>query len=119
MALGGLDVPLLVVEPSAKSIDVARPAAAIIAERRFGLFLFVANRIRDAEDEQLIGSSLTGVEIVTVPDDDLVNRADSEGRSPMDLGPDSPAVQAIARVASRLLVWAERSSASELLPLVG
>jgi len=62
---------------------------------------------------------LEEADLLGLPDDDLVNRADREGRSPMDFAPDSPAVQATARVASRLLAWAESPSASELLPLVG
>ena len=67
---------------------------------------------------ELIRSSLAGFEVVPVPEDALITQADREGRSPMDVDAHSPAVEAIRGLAFRLGAWAERSGATELLPLV-
>jgi CO dehydrogenase maturation factor len=91
-----------VAEPSAKSIDVARRAAQIIRERRIGMLLVAANRVRDAGDLAMIREHLTDLDVLAVPDDPLVTQADREGRSPVDLAPDAPAVRAVAELAQRL-----------------
>jgi CO dehydrogenase maturation factor len=115
---GSLDVALLVVEPSAKSIDVARRAHAIITERQIGLSLIVANRVRDADDLALIGSSFPGVEVVAIPEDQTVTRSDREALSPIDIDPDSPAVLAVIQLAARLGRWGLPVDAQRLLPVV-
>jgi CO dehydrogenase maturation factor len=102
MQAGSLDLALLVVEPSTKSIDVARRASEIIRERRIGMLLVAANRVRDDVDVALIRESLPCVEIAAVPDDALITQADREGRSPVDTAPDAPAVRAVAELAMRL-----------------
>ena len=102
MAEGSLGLALLVTEPSAKSIEVARRAGEIIAERKIARTLVVANRVRDAADLELIRSALPGTEVVMVPEDAEVMRADRDGLSPIDLAPDAPAVRAVAALARRL-----------------
>lgn len=118
MPQGALDIALLVVEPSAKSIDVARRASAIIVERQIGLTMVVANRVRDEADVELIRTSFPGLEVAVVPEDPLVIQSDREGRSPMDVAPDGPAVQAVAQLARHLNGWSRSARASDLLPLV-
>jgi CO dehydrogenase maturation factor len=115
---GSLDVALLVVEPSAKSIDVARRAQSIIAERQIGLSLIVANRVRDADDLAQVSSSFPGVEVVAIPEDQSVTRSDREARSPIDVDPDSPAVLAVVQLAARLSRWGPPVDAQGLLPVV-
>ncbi|GAC1317412.1 MAG: hypothetical protein NVSMB2_11090 [Chloroflexota bacterium] len=105
MPRGSLDVLLLVVEASAKSIDVARRALAIITERQIGVSLVVANRIRDADDLALVHHSFPMLEIVAVPEDPIVSRSDREARSPVDVDPRSLAVQAVDALAGRLNHW--------------
>jgi CO dehydrogenase maturation factor len=102
MQAGSLDVAVLVVEPSTKSIDVARRASEIIRERRIGMLLAAANRVRDDADVKLVRESLPGLEIAAVPDDAHITRADREGRSPLDTAADAPAVRAVAELARRL-----------------
>jgi CO dehydrogenase maturation factor len=106
---GSLDVAVVVVEPSAKSIDVARRAAAIIAERKIGMVLAVANRLRTEDDLELIRASLGSLEILSVPEDASIAEADREARSPLDVAPESPGVTAIGAVATRLEQWAKRA----------
>jgi CO dehydrogenase maturation factor len=118
MQAGSLDVAVLVVEPSTKSIDVARRASEIIRERRIGMLLAAANRVRDDADVKLVRESLPGLEIATVPDDRRITDADRAGLSPVDVAIDAPAVRAVADLARRL----ERltlPAAGVSLPIVG
>ncbi len=102
MSEQALDMALLVAEPSVKSIEVARRAADVIAERRIGPALVVANRVRDSHDANVIGNGLSSYEVVIVPEDPDVARADREGASPLDVAADCDAVRAIANLAGRL-----------------
>jgi CO dehydrogenase nickel-insertion accessory protein CooC1 len=102
MPPGSLDVALLIVEPSAKSIDMARRAAAIIAERKIGMVLVAANRLRSEQDVELVRTGLPGADILAVPEDPRVAQADREARSPIDVAPDGPGVRAIRGLATRL-----------------
>lgn len=97
-----LDIAVLVVEPSMKSVEVARRASEIIRERGIGMLLAAANRVRDDADVALVRESLPGVEIVSVPDDPRITQADREGCSPMDTAPDAPGVRAVTELANRL-----------------
>ena len=110
MPSGALDVAVLMVEPSAKSIDAARRAALIIAERHIGMVLLAANRVRSDDDLQLIRASIPGVETLAVPDDPSIAQADREAKSPLDLAPDAAGVSAMRAVAQRLERWARQSS---------
>lgn len=102
MAEGSLDLALLITEPSAKSIEVTRRAAAIIAERKIGPTLIVANRVRDDRDVQLIRDGTGAADAWPIPDDLAVTRADRDGRSPLDAEAESPAVRAVIELAGRL-----------------
>jgi CO dehydrogenase maturation factor len=118
MDQGSLDIALLIVEPSAKSIDVARRAQAIIAERQIGLSLIVANRVHDAQDLALVRSSFPGLEVISIPDDPSVSQADREARSPVDLAPRGPAVEAVGALAARLDRWTAPVRQGEGLTMV-
>ena len=118
MDQGSLDIALLIVEPSAKSIDVARRARAIIAERQIGLSLVVANRVHDAEDLLLVRSSFPGLEVIAIPEDPLVSQADREARSPLDISSDGLAVQAVGALAARLDRWVAPVQEGNVLTMV-
>jgi len=118
MPQGSLDVAVLVVEPSTKSIDVARRASAIVAERKIGMLLIAANRLRSEADLSLIRSALPGVETLAVPDDPAIAQADRDARSPMDAAPDAPGVQAIQALAMRLERWSTHADRSNGLPVL-
>lgn len=102
MAESSLDLALVVADSSAKSIEVARRAFEIIGERKLGPTLLIANKVRDDADVELISSALGRVEMMVVPEDQAILRADREGLAPYDVARDSPGVRAIEEIAKRL-----------------
>ena len=97
---GHSDVVVVVTEPTAKAIDVARRTAGTASAE--AEVIVVANRVRDEADFEAISAKLSGYEIVVVPEDPAIAQADREGRAPIDVDPGSPAVSALARLAERL-----------------
>ena len=96
---GKTDMVLVVAEPSVKSIDVARRAAAAAAPAEV---IVVANRVRDEADVDAIRAELGEYELVAVPEDRAIARADEEGRAPIDVDPDAPGVTVLIGLAERL-----------------
>lgn len=97
---GQTDVVLVVANPMAKSIDVARRALEIadgLAE-----VVLVANRVRGPEDEKAITEALGREPDLVVPEDDAIAEADRDGEAPIDVGPSAPGVAAIEALAERL-----------------
>lgn len=107
---GEVDVVIVVAEPSMKGIDVARRAAQIGANR--ARVIVVANRVREQADLDAIQAAMTGHELVVVPEEPVIDRADREGVAPIDLDPDAPGVKAIAGLADLILAGAVASSES-------
>ncbi len=97
---GTADVVVVVTEPSAKSIDVARRTAVTAAAD--AEVIVVANRVRDESDLEAISAALGGYELIIVPEDDVIARADREGRAPIDLAAESPGVSALRELAERV-----------------
>lgn len=103
MAPGDLEALLIVVEPTAKSIEVGRRAAGLARERSLGNVVIVANRVRDEADlEQIRAAFPEGQAVIAVPEDPAVIDADRRGVAPLDLAPRSPAVEALTTLAERL-----------------
>ncbi len=100
---GGVDVVLVVVEPTPKSLEVGRRAAGIARERALARLVVVANRIRNDDDLAAVRAIFPDEEIVAVPDDPAIVEADRAGVAPLDLAPDAPAVRALVELAGRLL----------------
>ena len=98
---GQADLVLVVAEPMAKSIDVARRAAEIAADG--AKVIVVANRVRSDADIETVRAAFPGVEVVAVPDDPKIVEADRKGVAPIDLAPDAPAVQALIGLARGLV----------------
>src|SRR5829696_6379954 len=98
---GLADLVLVVAQPTAKAIEVARRAIEIATSR--AQVVLVANRVTAEADVRLIrgGTGWAG-ELVVVPDDPAVARADEEGVAPIDAAPDAPAVLALRGLARRL-----------------
>jgi len=96
---GHADMVLVVTEPSAKSIDVARRAAGTAAAKAD--VIVVANRVRDEDDLEAISGELGDYEIVVVPEDPVIALADREGRAPIDLDPGAPGVRVLSGLAER------------------
>ncbi|MEL7155018.1 MAG: hypothetical protein AAFN30_00310 [Actinomycetota bacterium] len=98
-----VDATVVVVEPTPRSVDVATRAVAVATDRRQGRIIIAANKINDADDERRVREAFGDHEFLIVPVDPVVDRADREGVSPIDIDASSPAVSAIGSLAQRLL----------------
>lgn len=96
-----VDVTIVVVEPTPRSIDVARRAVAVAQEGKQGRFIVVANKVASAEDRETLVNLFDGHQIVFVPEDAAIETADREGTSPVDQ-PGSAAVAAIEGIVDLL-----------------
>ena len=104
-----VDVVLLVVEPTVKSLEVGARAAELAREKSLGRLIVIANRVRNQADLDAVSSRLPGIEIVPVPHDPAIVEADRHGVAPLDSAPDAPAVRAVSKVAEDLLAAVKRS----------
>lgn len=98
-----VDTVLVVVEPTAKSLEVGQRAAALAMEKQLGRVIVVASRIRNDADLEMVSTMFAGYEVVPIPDDPAIVAADRAGVAPLDTAPDSPAVQALCQLARSLL----------------
>lgn len=96
-----VDVALVVVEPTAKSLDVGARAAAMARDKCRQLVV-VANRVRGDDDLALVRATFPDDHVVTVPDDRSIVDADRAGVAPLDLSPSAPAVQALVGLTEQL-----------------
>jgi CO dehydrogenase maturation factor len=101
-APGPDDVVLVVTEPGAASMEVARRAGTIATELGIRRLVGVSNRSTGEADVARLAEVLPGREIVAVPEDPAVERAAHLGQAPFDRDAGSPAMAAIARLADRL-----------------
>lgn len=102
LAGASVDATVVVVEPTLRSIDVARRAVAVADEQRQGRVVVVANKVSDDDDRARIGEAFAGRRMVVVPDDPAVDTADRLGVSPLDHEPGAPAVAALERLVDAL-----------------
>ncbi|GAC1341776.1 MAG: hypothetical protein NVSMB29_12780 [Candidatus Dormibacteria bacterium] len=103
MGAGALDVAVLIVEPTPKSVGVAKRAIQLIADSRIAsTTVIVANKIRGEGDLAWLRAELEGTQLTVIPDDAAVRDADIAGISPLDAAPESPAVIALVNLAQRL-----------------
>ncbi len=97
---GDADIVLVVANPTAKSLDVARRAIALAGD--VAEVVVLANRVGGDADVELIREALGDVEVVVIPEDPVIAEADREGTAPIDLDADAPGVAALIRLAERL-----------------
>jgi CO dehydrogenase maturation factor len=97
------DVVLVVAEPSAKSVEIARRAASVAADLGVKRIVGVANRSMGDDDVARMSEAIGGSDVVVVPEDRTVEEADHLGRAPYDLDASSPAMVAVAALASHLV----------------
>lgn len=98
-----VDLTVVVVEPTPRSLDVGSRALAIARERQQGRILVVANKVRDVDaDVARVREWLGDVEVVVVPEDDAVVEADARGVALLDHDPGSPALASLASIADLL-----------------
>ena len=94
-----IDIVVVVVEPTPRSMGVAQRAIELARERAHGRVIIVGNRVMDVADEQRLRAYFPNVEMIVVPLDPAVSDADRLGLSPFDTAPAGPAVQALAALA--------------------
>ena len=100
LAPGNADVVLVVANPTAKALEVARRAIEAAADKTEVIVL--ANRVRDEADLDAIRAVLGDRELIVIPEDETIARADRDGIAPIDLDPYSPGVTALVALADRL-----------------
>ncbi len=96
------DTVLVVAEPSAKSVEVARRACRLAESMGVQKILGIANRSNGPDDVARLAEIL-GVEVVPVVEDPAVERADHLGVAPFDTESGSPAMLAVAALVERLV----------------
>ena len=97
---GQTDIVLVVAQPGRKSLDVARRAIEMAPEGTD--VLVIASRVRDDRDLQAIRDAVGDRELVVVPEDDVITLAEQDGRAPIDVDPQAPAVRALVDLGERL-----------------
>lgn len=104
----GVDMVLIVAEATPKSLDVGVRAAELVQERSLGRMVIVANRVRGDHDEAVVRAAFErfDAEMVLVPDDPEIVRADRAGVAPLDVAPEAPAVRALVALAKRVAALA-------------
>ena len=107
LASASVDATVVVVEPTLRSIDVARRAVAVADEQRQGRVVVVANKVTDDGDRARIEEAFAGRTLVVVPDDPAVDTADRLGVSPVDHEPGAPAVAALEGLVDTLGLGSE------------
>jgi CO dehydrogenase maturation factor len=98
-----VDVVVVVVEPTAKSLEVGRRAADAVRQGGLGRVVVTANRVRDDEDVARVRAAFPGLEPRLVPDDPAIGAAERRGEAPLDAAADSPGVRALVALAEFLL----------------
>ncbi len=99
-----VDLTVVVVEPTPRSLDVGARALSIAREKQQGRTLVVANKVRDVDaDLARVREWLGDVEVVVVPEDDAVVEADARGIALFDHDPGSPALASLASIADLLV----------------
>ncbi len=96
------DVVVVVADPSAKSVEIARRARRIAAELGVRRIIGVANRCSGPDDGARLAEAL-GTAVTAISYDPEVAAVDEAGRSPVDLDGSSPAMVAIAGLATMVL----------------
>lgn len=95
-----VDVTLIVVEATPRSLDVGSRALAIATENNQGRIVVVVNKVEDVDtDTALVRQKLGDVETVLVPNDSAVFDADRRGLALLDHDPKSPAAKALSALA--------------------
>ena len=99
----GVDAALVVVEPTAKSIEVGLRAVSLVREKGVSRVIVVANRVRGEDDLAKIRAAFPDTHIRPIPEDHAIVQAERHGTAPLDAAPQAPAVRALVDLAEGLL----------------
>lgn len=105
LSQGGVNVVVIVVEPTPRSLEVGRRAAELATERDVGRVIVIANRVQVDEDLLDVRRFFPGLEVVGVPYDIAIVDADRLGLAPLDTAPDSSAIRALEDFTDQLQGW--------------
>lgn len=100
-----VDALLAVVEPYFRSLEAGKRIADLGRELQVPAVHGIANKVRDAADEEAIGefAEAHGLPIAAwIPYDGSLIEAERGGSAPIDHDPRAPAVREIRRLAERL-----------------
>ncbi len=97
----GDDVVVVVAEPSAKAVDIARRAAVVARALGVVHIIGVANRCATSRDAEALAKVLPGP-VFAIPEDPGVAEADRHGTAPIDIDPSPAAMAAIGELAEAL-----------------
>jgi CO dehydrogenase maturation factor len=97
-----VDGVVVVLEPTPRAIEVGTRAAELAREKALGAIVVVANRVRAPEEVDRVRAAFPDTEVMIVPDDEAIVRAERDGVAPLDSAPDAPAVRALVAVAERI-----------------
>ena len=103
LAESAVDVTIVVVEPTPRSIDVGQRAVAVADDQTQGRLVIVANKVADDADRERVLEAFPGREVIMVPEDADVVAADRSGVSPVDVSADGRAVSAIEALVELLM----------------
>lgn len=105
--VGAVDVVVVVVEPTATSLEVGRRAVEAVHGGGLGRLIVVANRIRDNDDRMRVASAFPTTDVAFIPDDAAIVEAERAGRAPLDAAPGSAGVAALVAMADQLATLAQ------------
>ena len=100
---GPVDVVVVVVEPTSKSLEVGSRAADVVREKGLGRVVVTANRVRGDDDLARVRAAFgDGQEIWVVPDEPAIVDAERRGVAALDVAPQAPGVLALVSLADAL-----------------
>ncbi len=98
-----VEVVVVVVEPTARSLEVGRRAVALVREGGLGRLVLVANRVADDADLARVRQAFSDLDPVVVPEEPAIVTAERNGLAPLDADPDAPGVRALVGLAEHLV----------------
>ncbi len=99
------DTLVIIVEPYYRALETAGRIAALAPQLKIPRMFAVGNKIRSTDDEQAVRAYCSAHALTVaamIPFEDRVTTADREGRSFLDIAPDSPVVEQVNILADRL-----------------
>lgn len=103
MPSNGIDVLVVVAEPTLKSVAVAKKIIEAVRERhRETTVILAGNKVVDSTDEDFLEEHLPDESMVTIPFDRNIVESERSGQAPLDRDPRTAAITAISRLADLL-----------------
>ena len=101
----GVDALLIVVEPYYRALETASRIAPLAKQLGIPRLVTIANKVRDAEDSRVIRDFCKAHDldlVIEIPYDEAVRDADRQGRSLIDVAPNSTTVAAVRQLSGML-----------------